>query len=81
MAGRPICTRCDTNDFLARHAGGEQELTQVRWTSEDFGSVERALQGLREPERLSPHATRRLLALSLFVGLFEQPAYVMAVDG
>ena len=69
-------------DFLARRAGGEQELIQVCWTSEDFGSAERALQGLREAERLYPHATRRLLTLSrteipakLPVGMFAQPAY------
>lgn len=69
-------------DFLARRAGGEQELIQVCWTSEDFGSVERALQGLREAQRLYPQATHRLLTLSrmdipakLPAGIVAQPAY------
>lgn len=69
-------------DFLARSAGGAQELIQVCPGPADFGMIEREVQALREAGQIYPHATKRLLTLTraaipgkLPVGLSAQPAY------
>jgi predicted AAA+ superfamily ATPase len=69
-------------DFLARGAGGAQELIQVCSGPLDFGSIERELQALLEIGQAYPHATKRLLTPTraaipgkLPVGLSAQPAY------
>lgn len=69
-------------DFLARSAGGAQELIQVASGPWDFGTIERELAGLREAAQTYPHATKRLLTLDraplpekLPVGFSAQPAY------
>lgn len=69
-------------DFLARSAGGAQELIQVCPGPYDFGMIDRELQALRDAGQIYPHATKRLLTLTraaipakLPVGLSAQPAY------